>query len=60
MSGPSGVSTGPLLRSYRPLVFVNGMNHLSPEIPGRLVTLVDAVVQSLKCGMGRAGPMLFN
>jgi hypothetical protein len=48
------------LRIDRPLVFVDRMNRLSPEIPGRLVTLVDAVVQPLNCGMGGRGPVLFN
>ena len=32
---------------YRPLVLVDGMNHLCPEIPGRAVALVDALIQPL-------------
>jgi hypothetical protein len=29
------------------LVFVNGMNNLRPEIPGRMVALVNTLVQPL-------------
>ena len=43
---------------YRPLAFVDGMNHLGPEIPGGVVALVDALVQPFNCDMDGAGTVL--
>ena len=45
---------------YQTLVFVNGMNHLRPEIPRRVVMLVDTLVQSLNRNVHGAGAMLLD
>jgi hypothetical protein len=45
---------------YRPLAFVDGMNHLGPEIPGGVVALVDALVQPFNCDMDGAGTVLLD
>jgi hypothetical protein len=60
LSAFSGVSTGLSLGIHRPLVFVDGMNHLCPEISGRLIAFVDALVQPLNGSIGSSGPVLFN
>src|SRR5947207_2053821 len=42
------IASSPRLRAmFQSLVLVDTMNHLRPEIPGRVVVLVDAVVQPL-------------
>jgi hypothetical protein len=39
------LGSSPSLRAqYQPLEFMDGMNHLRPEIPGRVVVLVDTLV----------------
>jgi hypothetical protein len=45
---------------YRPLAFVDGMNHLGPDIPGGVVAFVDALVQPFNCDMDGAGTVLLD
>jgi hypothetical protein len=42
------------------LAFVDGMNHLRPEIPGRMVALVDALVQPLNRDIDGAAAVLLD
>jgi hypothetical protein len=39
---------------------VDGVNHLRPEIPGRVVALVDTLVQPLNRDIDGAGAVLLD
>jgi len=58
---PARLASSPRIRAiYGPLAFVDGMNHLGPEIPGGVVALVDALVQPFNCDMDGAGTVLLD
>jgi hypothetical protein len=42
------------------LIFMDGVNHLRPEIPGRVVALVNTLVQPLNRDMDGAAAVLLD
>jgi hypothetical protein len=45
---------------YRRLAFVDGVDHLGPEIPRGVVALVDALVHPFNCDVDGAGTVLLD